>query len=104
MTRRYGRAPRGQRAYDRVPSGRWETTTMIAAIGRNGAQAPWVLDGPMYGTAFAVWVEQVLVPTLVPGDNVIMDSLSVHKNVAARTAIQSAGAPQSGICRRTVLT
>jgi transposase len=92
MTRLYGRAPRGQRAYDHVPSGRWETTTMIAAIDRNGTQAPWVLDGPMDGTAFGVWVEQVLVPTLAPGDIVIMDNLSVHKNAVARTAIQSAGA------------
>ena len=45
MTRLYGRGPRGARVYDHVPNGRWKTTTMIAAIGRNGAQAPWVLDG-----------------------------------------------------------
>lgn len=56
MTRLYGRALRGQRVYDSVPNGRWETTTMIAAIGCNGAQAPWVLDGPMDGDAFAVCV------------------------------------------------
>jgi len=62
MTRLYGRGPRGQRVYDEVPSGRWETTTMIAAIGRNGPKAPWVLEGPMDGTAIAVWVEQVLAP------------------------------------------
>jgi len=92
MTRLYGRAPRGQRAHDRVPNGRWETTTMIAAVGRNGPQAPWVLDGPMDGTAFAVWVEQVFVPTLEPGDIIVMDNLSVHKNAAARKAIQQAGA------------
>ena len=65
---------------------------MIAAIGRNGTQAPWVLDGPMDGAAFATWVEFVLVPTLVPGDIVVMDNLSVHKNTAARTAIESVGA------------
>jgi transposase len=92
MTRLYGRGPRGQRVYDEVPGGRWETTTMIAAIGRNGPQAPWVLDGPMDGTAFAVWVEQVLAPTLSPGDIVIMDNLSVHKNTTARSAIEAAGA------------
>ena len=92
MTRLYGRAPRGIRVCDRVPNGRWETTTMIAAVGRNGAQAPWVLDGPVDGTAFAVWVQHVLVPTLEPGDIVVMDNLSVHKNVAARTAIEASGA------------
>lgn len=84
LTRLYGRAPRGTRVYDHVPNGRWETTTMIAAVGRNGPQAPWVLDGPLDGVAFAVWVEQVLAPTLDPSDIVVMDNLSVHKNPAAR--------------------
>lgn len=92
LTRVYGRAPRGARVYDRVPNGRWQTTTMIAAIGRNGAQAPWVLDGPMDGAAFTVWAEHILAPTLAPGDVVVMDNLSVHKNVSARAAIISAGA------------
>lgn len=92
MTRLYGRGPRGERVYDRVPNGRWETTTMIAAIGRKGAQAPWVLDGPMDGAAFTIWVEKVLAPTLEAGDIVVMDNLSVHKNVCARYAIEATGA------------
>lgn len=92
MTRRYGRSPRGTRAYDRVPNGRWETTTMIAAIGRNGPQAPWVLPGPMDGQAFAVWAEHVLAHTLKPGDIVVMDNLSAHKNTHARSAIEATGA------------
>jgi len=92
MTRLYGRAPRGHRVYDRVPNGRWETTTLIAAVGRNGAQAPWVLDGPMDGAAFAVWARHILAPTLEQGDIVVMDNLSVHKNAAARAAIFAAGA------------
>ena len=92
MTRLYGRGPRGTRVYCSVPNGRWETTTMIAAIGRNGAQAPWVLDGPMDGAAFAVWVENVLAPTLTGEDIVVMDNLSVHKNLSARAAIEAVGA------------
>lgn len=92
MTRLYGRGPRGFRVVDQVPSGRWETTTMIAAIGRNGAQAPWVLEGPMDGAAFAVWAENVLAPTLTREDIVVMDNLSVHKNQSARAAIAAAGA------------
>ena len=92
MTRLYGRGPRGARVYDRVPSGRWETTTMIAAVGRNGAQAPWVIDGPMDGDAFAAWATEVLAPSLSPSDIVVMDNLSVHKNAAAREAIETAGA------------
>jgi transposase len=92
MTRLYGRGPRGARVRDRIPCGRWETTTMIAAIGRNGPQAPWVIEGPMDGAAFAAWAEQVLAPTLEPGDIVVMDNLSVHKNATARAAIQAVGA------------
>jgi transposase len=92
MTRLYGRARRGARVYDHVPNGRWETTTMIAAVGRNGPQAPWVVDGPMDGDAFAVWAEQVLAPTLQETDIVVMDNLSVHKNAQARAAIEARGA------------
>jgi transposase len=92
MTRLYGRALRGTRVYDHVPNSRWETTTIIAAVGRNGPQAPWVLDGPMDGTAFTVWVEHELAPTLEATDIVVMDNLSVHKNTAARAAIEATGA------------
>lgn len=92
MTRLYGRGLRGARVYDRVPNGRWETTTMIAAVGRNGTQAPWVIEGPMDGAAFAVWASEVLAPTLSSEDIVVMDNLSVHKNAVARAAIEAAGA------------
>jgi len=92
MTRLYGRGPRGARVYDHIPHGRWETTTMIAGVGRNGPQAPWVLEGPMDGVAFSVWVEHVFVPTLEPTDIVVMDNLSVHRNAAAFAAIEASGA------------
>ncbi len=92
MTRLYGRAPRGERAYDHVPNGRWQTTTMIAAIGCNGPQAAWVLDGPMDGLAFGVWAEQILAPTLTANDIVVMDNLSVHKTPKACAAIKATGA------------
>lgn len=92
MTRLYGRAPTGQRVHDSVPYGRWSTTTMIAAVGRNGPQAPWVLEGPIDGGAFDVWVEHVLGPTLEPHDIVVMDNLSVHKSVRARALIEAKGA------------
>ncbi len=89
MTRLYGRAPRGRRVNDYVPNGRWETTTMIAAVGYNGPQAAWVLDGPMDGEAFLVWAEQVLAPTLETTDIVVMDNLSVHKNGEVRSVIEA---------------
>ena len=92
MTRYYARAPRGERVNDHVPCARWETTTMIAAVGRNGPQAPWVLEGALDGAAFEVWVREVLAPTLVSGDIVVMDNLSVHKNTQARELILATGA------------
>jgi transposase len=51
-----------------------------------------VLDGPMNGAAFLAYVEQVLCPTLKPGDTVIMDNLPAHKGAAVRVAIETAGA------------
>ena len=92
MTRLYARAQRGVRVKDGVPHARWETTTMIAAVGRNGPQAPWVLEGPMDGPAFLAYAAHVLAPTLQPGDIVVMDNLSCHKNASAREAIEYAGA------------
>lgn len=92
MTRLYGRAPRGMRVRDSVPTGRWETTTMIAVVGRNGPQAPFVFDGPLDGDMFEAYVKHVLAPTLVPGDILVMDNLSTHKNQTARQIIKATGA------------
>ena len=54
--------------------------------------APMVLDGAMHGAAFLAYVEQVLVPTLKPGDIVVMDNLPAHRSAAVRDAIRRAGA------------
>jgi len=92
MARRHGRAPRGQRLKLSVPYGHWKTTTFVGALRVGGMTAPMVLDGPMTGDWFQAYVEQVLVPTLKPGDVVILDNLSAHKNDAIRVAIEAAGA------------
>ena len=92
MTRLYGRAERGTRVRDSVPTCRWETTTMIATVGRNGPQAPWVFSGAIDGEIFRTYVEKVLAPTLGPGDILVMDNLSTHKNKSARQAILTTGA------------
>ncbi len=92
MARRYGRAPRGQRCQAPVPHGHWKTTTFVGALRLEGMTAPMVLDGSMHGAAFLAYVEQVLAPTLSPGDIVIMDNLGAHKPVAVRHAIEAAGA------------
>ena len=92
MARLRGRAPRGQRLRAGVPHGHWKTTTFVGALRLTGMTAPMVLDGPMTGVWFLAYVEQVLVPTLSPGDVVILDNLPAHKGAAAREAVEAAGA------------
>lgn len=92
MARLRGRAPRGERCRAGVPHGHWKTTTFAGALRLGGMTAPFVYDGAMNGVVFLAYVEQVLVPTLKPGDIVIMDNLSSHKRVAARQLIEAAGA------------
>ena len=66
--------------------------TFLAALRHDRIDAPWVLDGPINGAAFRTYVEKALVPTLSPGDIVIMDNLGSHKGQAIRAAIRKAGA------------
>ena len=91
MTRRYGRAPIGERVVDAIPHGHWKTTTFVAALRADGLVAPMVIDGAMNGDLFVAYTRQVLVPTLRPGDIVVLDNLSSHKRVAAVRAIERAG-------------
>lgn len=91
MTRRYGRAPRGERLVDAVPHGHWKTTTFVAALRADGLVAPMVIDGAMNGGLFVAYAEQVLVPALRPGDVVVMDNLASHKRAGAVRAIEGAG-------------
>jgi len=92
MARRYGRAPRGERCRAAVPHGHWKTTTFVGALRLEEMTAPMTLDGAMNGAAFLAYVEQVLAPTLKPGDIVVMDNLPAHKPSPIREAIEAAGA------------
>jgi transposase len=92
MTRLRGRALKGARLIARVPHGHWKTTTFLAAMRTTGLTAPLVVDGAINGAIFRAYVEQQLVPTLRPGDIVVMDNLSAHKVAGIREAIESAGA------------
>lgn len=92
MVRAYGRAPRGQRLVAAVPHGHWKTTTLIAAVGLGGIVAPCVLDGPVDGETFRAYVEQMLAPSLAPGDIVVMDNLASHKVHGIKDAIEAVGA------------
>jgi putative transposase len=83
---------RGQRLNASVPHRHWKTMTFIAALRHDRIVAPWLLDGPINGERFQIYVEQVLVPTLQPDDLVIIDNLGSHKRKAIRRAIRAAGA------------
>jgi transposase len=92
MARLYGRSKRGQRCRAAIPHGHWLTTTFTAALRCTALTAPMTLDGPMNALAFRAYVEQVLAPTLNPGDIVVMDNLPAHKGAAIRTLIEARGA------------
>ena len=92
MARLYGRAARGERCRAPVPHGHWKTTTFVGALRLSGVAAPMTLDGAMTGAAFLAYVEQALVPTLRPGDIVVIDNLPAHKPLPIRQAIERAGA------------
>jgi transposase len=87
-----GWGPRGQRLLAYVPHGHWKTLTFIAALRLDRVEAPWVIDGPINGELFTLYVEKILGPTLVKGDIVILDNLGSHKGRAARRAVREAGA------------
>jgi transposase len=87
-----GWAPKGKRLKAKVPYGHWNTMTFVAALRHDRIEAPWLLDGPIDGDSFLVYVEQELVPTLKPDDVVVMDNLGSHKSKAVRQAIRSVGA------------
>ena len=87
-----GWGPCGERVKAKAPFGRWRTMTFIAALRWDRIDAPCLFDGPINGQSFLAWVERLLVPTLHPGDIVIMDNLGSHKAKAVRQAIRAAGA------------
>jgi transposase len=91
LARLYAWAPRHQRARTRVPRNHGKNTTLVAALSWQGVQAPWTVEGAIDTPAFAVYVRDVLAPTLQSGQIVILDNLSVHKSAAIRKAIEDRG-------------
>jgi len=92
MTPSRGRCARGERLLAKAPFGKWQTLTFLAALRQDRITAPILFDGPINGIKFRAYVENALVPTLHPGDIVIMDNLGSHKGRSVRTAIRKAGA------------
>ena len=87
-----GWAPKGKRLRGVAPHGSWRTLTFLGALRCDGLTAPCVFDGPINGLCFRAYVDQILLPTLKPGDIVIADNLGSHKSKAVRQAIRQAGA------------
>ena len=87
-----GWSPRGQRLPAKVPHGRWTTMTFLAALRHDRVEAPWLIEGPIDGESFRLYIDKVLIPTLHPGDIVIMDNLGSHRSIAVRRALRAAGA------------
>jgi transposase len=92
MTSAYARAPRGQRAYDKVLRNYGSNASLIAALRLDGMDAPFVVDGSVNTAAFEVYIEVFLAPTLRPGDIVLLDNLSCHKTQTVRYLIEARGA------------
>ena len=88
----HGWGPRGQRLIGKAPHGRWRTFTFLAALRCDRVDAACLFDGPINGQKFLAYVERFLVPTLQPGDIVVLDNLGSHKGKAVRRAIRNAGA------------
>jgi transposase len=92
MTRLYGRAPRGKRVIGAVPQNYGAHVTMLASLGSHGLEAMMTIEGATDTEVFRVSIEQVLRPTLHPGDIVIMDHLRAHKATGLREVIEQTGA------------
>lgn len=92
FTRLYGRAAPGTRVVEATPYQPSEKWTLVAALGLQSIDAPWVLPGNMTGEAFEVYVRQVLAPTLQPNDVVVLDRLPAHRVAGIEQLIQARGA------------
>ncbi len=92
LLRRYGRALPGARVYDHTPCARWQTSTFLAALRVTGLTAPAVFEGAIDGPSFLAYLDQILVPTLRPGDIVIADNLGAHKVRGVEDLLAAAGA------------
>jgi transposase len=92
MTRLFGRAARGCRVVDAIPKNHGSNVTLLGSLSCQGLEAVMTIDGPTDAAVFRAYVSEVLVPTLTPGDIVVMDNLSAHKVTGIREAIEAAGA------------
>jgi transposase len=91
MTRRYARAPKGERAYGSVPRNRGPNTTLLASMSLSGMGGAMAVEGATTKAVFEAYVEQVLAPTLIPGQVVILDNLTAHKSKRVLELVEGRG-------------
>lgn len=91
LTRLYARAPGGARAYGKVPRNHGQRTSLIAALDRNGLGPVFSIPGAVDREVFRVYIEQVLGPSLRPGQVVVLDNLSVHKDAVIKNLVAARG-------------
>ena len=91
MTRLYARAPRGERAYGKVPRNRGKNTTLLASMSVEGMGPCAAVIGSTTGSVFAAYIEQILAPVLRPGQMVVLDNLAAHKGERIRELVEASG-------------
>lgn len=92
LTKRTGWCQKGSRFAAYAPFGHWKTQTFIAGLRCHCLTAPWIANAPMNGHIFKTWIETQLVPTLSPGDVVILDNVGFHKSERAELLVKAKGA------------
>jgi transposase len=91
MTRRYARAPKGKRAYGHVPRNRGPNTTLLASMSLSGMGGAMAVEGATTKAVFEAYAEQVLAPTLIPRQVVILDNLTAHKSKRVLELVEGRG-------------
>jgi transposase len=92
MTRRYARAPRGQRACGKAPCNTGSNITLVVGLSLQGVVAPLAFEGAMNGDIFTAYMREHVAPTLSPEDVVVVDGLGAHRTRGAREAVEARGA------------
>lgn len=88
---RYGYAPKGERSHGRVPRNRGKNTSILAAMSSQGLVGTMTVEGATNSAVLLTYLQEVLCPALRPGQIVVLDNLSAHKNEQVREQIESAG-------------
>ena len=92
LTRLCGRAAPGQRVVEATPGYSGPHYTLVATLSWQEVTAPWIFAGSMNSVTFEVYVRTQLLPTLQPGDILVMDNLSAHTGETIRQLIEAQGA------------